>query len=82
MQLFLFTCVMYAVTKTKLMADYTITITYKQDVCPFDRKKRSIQWCKGCKAWHNPCPGIGVEHTVSQKKIGKDKMQKVIEIIK
>lgn len=51
------------------MADYTITITYKQEVCPFDKKKKSIQ-----------C--IGVEHTVSQRKIGKDKMQKVIEIIK
>lgn len=35
-----------------------------------------------CKAWKDPCSGLGIETTISSRKIGEDKMKQIINIIK
>ena len=37
---------------------------------------------KVCKAWKDPCSGLGIETTISSRKIGEDKMKQIINIIK
>ena len=34
------------------------------------------------KAWKDPCSGLGIETTISSRKIGEDKMKQIINIIK
>lgn len=64
------------------MSDYRITISSVRDKCPFDHKRKSNKYCEVCKAWKNPCSGIGIETTISTKKIGEDKMKQILNIIK
>lgn len=64
------------------MSDYRVTITHVRDKCPFDPKRKSKEYCKVCKAWRDPCSGIGVEQTISTRKIGEDKKQQILNIIK
>lgn len=40
------------------------------------------EYCKVCKAWKDPCSGLGIETTISSRKIGEDKMKQIINIIK
>lgn len=49
------------------MSDYRITITSVKDKCPFDSKRSS---------------GLGIETTISTRKIGEDKMKQILNIIK
>lgn len=53
------------------MSDYRVTITTVKEKCP-----------KVCKAWKDPCSGLGIETTISSRKIGEDKMKQIINIIK
>lgn len=64
------------------MSDYRVTITTVREKCPFDAKRKSKEYCKVCKAWKDPCSGLGIETTISSRKIGKDKMKQIINIIK
>ena len=64
------------------MSDYSITISYIKDTCPFDSKRRSKAYCKICKAYGDPCEGLGGKALVVDKKIGKDKYMKILNIIK
>lgn len=62
--------------------NYTLTITYTRDKCPFDPKKKGKVWCKTCKAFNDPCSGIGNTVTVSSKKISKERMNNLLNLIK
>lgn len=64
------------------MSDYRITITSVRDKCPFNSKRKSKEYCKVCKAWKDPCSGLGIETTISTRKIGEDKMKQILNIIK
>ena len=61
------------------MSDYRVTITTVKEKCPFDAKRKSKEYCKVCKAWKDPCSGLGIETTISSRKIGEDKMKQEIE---
>ena len=60
------------------MSDYRVTITTVREKCPFDAKRKSKEYCKVCKAWKDPCSGLGIETTISSRKIGEDKMKQII----
>lgn len=64
------------------MSDYKVTITSVRNRCPFDPKRSSKAYCKVCKAWKDPCSGLGIETTVSSRKIGEDKVKQILNIIK
>ena len=52
------------------MSDYRVTITTVREKCPFDAKRKSKEYC------------LGIETTISSRKIGEDKMKQIINIIK
>lgn len=64
------------------MSDYTLTITHTRDHCPFNHKRTSKSYCTVCKAWHNPCEGIGMTKTISSKKIDEHTMKQILNILK
>ena len=68
--------------KNKYYVRLPITITTVREKCPFDAKRKSKEYCKVCKAWKDPCSGLGIETTISSRKIGEDKMKQIINIIK
>ena len=59
-----------------------VTQPKQKEKCPFDAKRKSKEYCKVCKAWKDPCSGLGIETTISSRKIGEDKMKQIINIIK
>lgn len=64
------------------MSDYRVNLLFSRDRCPFDQRKKNKTHCQACKAWDNPCPGIGIENTIVNKKISKETMQKILAILK
>lgn len=64
------------------MSEYTLTITHTRNHCPFNHKRTNNSFCKVCKAWKNPCEGIGMTKTISSKKIDEYTLKQILNTIR
>ena len=64
------------------MSNYIVKISSIIQSCPFDYKKKSKAYCQNCKAFLDPCKGIGTETVITEAKVSREKMGSILGIIK